>query len=72
MGVTGNDAPPTPSVDGFRRTTLEVHLLPRTAWEQTHALQQRLVYEVGDRERPRAALILCEHPPIITVGRQGS
>ena len=33
-------------------------------------LQRRLVYDLG--ERPGAALILCEHPPTITVGRSGS
>jgi lipoyl(octanoyl) transferase len=35
------------------------------------ALQRYLVYQVsGDRDR--AALLLCEHPPLITIGREGS
>ena len=59
-------------LDCFSASALEVHLLPRTSWDETFALQQRLVYEVSEPPRRRAALILCEHPPIITVGRQGS
>jgi lipoyl(octanoyl) transferase len=33
--------------------------------------QRRLVYEVSG-DRSRAVLILCEHPPLISVGREGS
>lgn len=33
-------------------------------------LQRRLVYELGDQGG--AALILCEHPPTISIGRSGS
>lgn len=47
-------------------------MLPLTPWDEGLALQQRLVYEVSGEPRQRAALILCEHSPIITVGRQGS
>src|SRR5262249_51294326 len=35
------------------------------------ALQRRLVYHVGS-DRDGAALVVCEHPPLITVGRHGS
>jgi lipoyl(octanoyl) transferase len=50
---------------------LQVYLLGSVDFEAALALQRRLVYQVaGDREA--AALILCEHPPLITVGRQGS
>jgi lipoyl(octanoyl) transferase len=56
--------PPTDS-------TLQVYLLGTVEFEAALALQQRLVYEItGDRSR--AALVLCEHPPHLTVGRQGS
>lgn len=58
--------------EDFGRSALEVYLLPATPWEQVVALQQRLVYEIGGEPDRRAALILCEHPPILTVGRQGS
>jgi lipoyl(octanoyl) transferase len=50
---------------------LDVYLLGRVDFEALLALQRRLVYEVSGR-RDRAALILCEHDPLITVGRQGS
>src|SRR5947208_3791558 len=33
--------------------------------------QRRLVYEVSG-DRSRAVLILCEHAPLISVGREGS
>jgi lipoyl(octanoyl) transferase len=51
--------------------TLHCYLLGREPFEAVLALQRRLVYEVGG-ERDRGVLILCEHPPEITVGRQGS
>ncbi|MCI0461256.1 MAG: lipoyl(octanoyl) transferase LipB [Gemmataceae bacterium] len=52
-------------------TVLQVYLLGTVDFEAVLALQRRLVYEVaGDRQR--AALILCEHPPLVSVGRQGS
>jgi lipoyl(octanoyl) transferase len=40
-------------------------------FEGALALQRRLVYEVG-ANRDSAALLLCEHPPLISVGRRGS
>jgi lipoyl(octanoyl) transferase len=40
-------------------------------WESTLGLQRRLAYQVsGQRSSP--GLILCEHDPLISVGRQGS
>ncbi len=36
------------------------------------ALQQRLVYEAGGRQDATITLLVCEHPPIITIGRGGS
>ena len=49
---------------------LSVFLLGEVALEDALALQRRLVYEYG--ERPGGALILCEHPLVLTVGRSGS
>jgi lipoyl(octanoyl) transferase len=49
---------------------LRVYLLGEVPFEKALTLQRSLVYEVsGDRDAP--ALVLCEHPPLITVGRQG-
>jgi len=50
---------------------LRAYLLGLADFESALAFQRRLVYDVtGDRAG--AALMLCEHPPIITVGRHGS
>jgi lipoyl(octanoyl) transferase len=50
---------------------LQVYLLGSLAFEAAQGLQRRLVYQVAG-ERTQAALMICEHPPLITVGRQGS
>lgn len=50
---------------------LQVYLLGSVDFEDALRLQRRLVFEVAGLRRS-AALILCEHPPLITVGRQGS
>lgn len=49
---------------------LEVFLLGLVDFEEVLQLQRRLVYDLG--ERGGAALVLCEHPPTISVGRSGS
>jgi lipoyl(octanoyl) transferase len=50
---------------------LRAYLLGAIEWEAGLSLQRRLVYEIG-AERNTAALVLCEHPPLITIGRHGS
>ena len=57
--MTTPDAPP-----------LEVYLLGLVDFEDAQRLQRRLVYELG--EGGGGALVLCEHPPTISVGRSGS
>ena len=52
---------------------LEVYLLGSVDFDDIQQLQRRLVYDLGDREQPGGgALILCEHPLTISVGRSGS
>src|SRR5260370_25053033 len=51
--------------------TLQVYLLGLVDFEAALAWQGRLAYEVSGRRRT-AALVLWEHPPLVTVGRQGS
>lgn len=52
-------------------STLQAYLLGTVDFEAALALQRRLHFEVtGDRAT--AALLVCEHPPLITVGRHGS
>ncbi len=50
---------------------LQVYLLGRVDFEDMLRCQRRLVYEVSG-DRSRAVLLLCEHPPLISVGREGS
>jgi lipoyl(octanoyl) transferase len=49
---------------------LEVYMLGLVDFDEVQQLQRRLVYELG--ERGGASLVLCEHPPTISVGRSGS
>jgi lipoyl(octanoyl) transferase len=51
--------------------TLQVYLLGSVEFEAFLRLQRRLQFDIAG-DRTQAALIICEHPPLITVGRQGS
>ena len=63
--------PETASPGTAADTALQAYLLGPVDFDAALALQRLLVYQVtGDRTA--AALVLCEHPPLITVGRQGS
>lgn len=59
---------PLPFHDGL----LEIHLLGTLDFDSALFLQERLVYEISGRESRDAGLLLCEHPPLITIGRDGS
>lgn len=50
---------------------LSAYLLGTLEFDALLALQRRLVYEIGG-DRSSAAVILCDHPPGITIGREGS
>ena len=52
-------------------SALQVYLLGTVDFEALLRCQGRLHYEISN-DRAQAALILCEHPPLITVGRHGS
>jgi lipoyl(octanoyl) transferase len=49
---------------------LEVYMLDLVDFSEVQQLQRRIVYDLG--EQGGAVLILCEHPPTISVGRSGS
>lgn len=51
---------------------LEVYLLGLVDYSSALFLQERLVYDISGREDRLGALLLCEHPPLITIGREGS
>ena len=55
----------------LEETILQVYLLAEVDFEAGLRFQRRLHYEISGN-RGQSALILCEHPPLITVGRQGS
>lgn len=62
---------PLCSVATTAHPVLQVYLLGSVDFEAALALQRRLIFDIAGN-RSTAALILCEHPPLITVGRQGS
>jgi lipoyl(octanoyl) transferase len=63
--------PLTDRTTSIAERVLQAYLLGTVDFESALALQRRLLYQVtGDRET--SALVLCEHPPLVTVGRQGS
>lgn len=51
---------------------LEVHLLGLVDYDAALFLQERLVYEYSGRDDRTGGLLLCEHPPLVTIGREGS
>jgi len=52
--------------------SLEVHLLGTVDYDSALFLQERLLYELSGREDLAGGLLLCEHPPMVTIGREGS
>ena len=51
---------------------LEIYLLGLVDFDDIQQVQRRLVYDLGESEAGGGSLILCEHPPTISVGRSGS
>lgn len=50
---------------------LQAYLLGSVEFEDALVWQRRLAYQIAGTPE-QAALLLCEHPPLITVGRHGS
>jgi lipoyl(octanoyl) transferase len=51
---------------------VETFLLGQVEFGRCLELQRRLIEEISGREDGQIVLLLCEHPPLITVGRGGS
>ena len=51
---------------------LEVYLLGLVDFDAALYLQERLSRDITEQADGRGALLVCEHPPLITVGREGS
>ena len=64
---------PTPRPDGAELAgrALVVYLLGELDFDEFVAFQRRLAYDVGGGDGG-GALVLCHHPPGVTVGREGS
>lgn len=61
----------SPSTPAIADTVLQVYLLGTVEFEAALQLQRHLVYQISGNPA-QAALVFCEHPTMITVGRQGS
>ena len=49
-----------------------IHLLGVVDFEDCASLQRRLAYDALSRADGRICMLICEHPPLITIGRGGS
>lgn len=66
--MTGNPHTNEPEAGG---RPLTAYLLGCLDFDTLLGLQRRLVYDAGG-DRPTAAVVLCDHPMGITIGREGS
>ncbi|QDT15613.1 lipoyl protein ligase domain-containing protein [Alienimonas californiensis] len=64
--------PFTPHLPDRGSDGLSVHLLGQVDWPSAKALQERLAFDLSGRTDRHGFLLLCEHPPGVTVGREGS
>ncbi len=55
-----------------REAVLEYYFLGSVPFARILAWQQQVVYQVGESPRQRMLVAFCEHPPLISVGRDGS
>jgi lipoyl(octanoyl) transferase len=62
----------TTALAGRLSGALEVYLLGLVDFDAALYLQERLSRDIAEQADARGALLICEHPPLITVGREGS
>ncbi|MBS0206023.1 MAG: hypothetical protein JSS49_24285 [Planctomycetes bacterium] len=53
-------------------SALEVFLLGKVDFASALELQARLVDQIADRADTHGIVLVCEHPPAISIGREGS
>ncbi|MBI1313900.1 hypothetical protein GC176_21615 [bacterium] len=51
---------------------LEVYLLGLVDFDAVQALQRMILDDMSQRDDRLGVLILCEHPPVVSIGRDGS
>lgn len=68
MPVTAANTALKPNHSG----ALEVHLLGTVDYSAFLGLQEYLTYDLSGRNDLTGKLLLCEHPPLISVGREGT
>jgi lipoyl(octanoyl) transferase len=51
---------------------VHIHLLGLVDYEDCLTLQRRLAYDALSRSDGRIVVLICEHPPLVTIGRSGS
>jgi len=61
-----------PASRRVRDFSAQFHLLGCVDYEDCLSLQRRLAYDAVSRSDGRIVLLICEHPPLITIGRGGS
>lgn len=66
--------PPAPEMNQTspRDASIKVYMLGCVDFDSFLALQERALQEIRQQDTDQATLFVCEHPPIITVGREGS
>ncbi len=70
--MTGGLRDFTPSAAKADLPAMEAHLLGRLDFEEAENLQRHVLGRIAERDDGQIALLVCEHEPIITVGRDGS
>lgn len=68
MPVSSPRTPQRPA----REFPVHIHLLGTVDFEDCLSLQRRLAYDALSRGDGRIVVLICEHPPLVTIGRSGS
>lgn len=70
--LSSNSSNPT-STSPFRNSeALEVYLLGMVDFDALQALQRVILDDLSERNDRLGVLIVCEHPPVVSIGRDGS
>lgn len=63
---------PSDKIGPLRRDSLDVYLLGLVDFESCVALQELILREIADRDDCFGVVLVCEHLPLLTIGREGS